>query len=217
MPWNPAVRPGEVVLVACNVEARRRVPFHCVLTDQRLIYGRSTVWALDGLVTESCALADVSDVRLKRLRPFALWLFGAFAALGVVTAIYGSLTGENLRLGWYGAVLMLAAAAISFGGARKRWALHFRVGKRRRELTTPLGSHDGVRTQMAEALQEIDRLLRDPGARTLTARSLHLERESEQERDPEEEDRELCPDGNCTGVLGADGKCPVCGISGRGA
>ena len=26
--------------------------------------------------------------------------------------------------------------------------------------------------------------------------------------------RELCPDGNCTGVLGADGVCKVCGARG---
>jgi hypothetical protein len=26
-----------------------------------------------------------------------------------------------------------------------------------------------------------------------------------------EDDRELCPDGACIGVLGADGKCKVCG------
>ena len=37
MPWTPEVQPDEVVLVACNVEARRGVPFHILLTDKRLI------------------------------------------------------------------------------------------------------------------------------------------------------------------------------------
>jgi hypothetical protein len=28
----------------------------------------------------------------------------------------------------------------------------------------------------------------------------------------DEDDRQLCPDGNCTGLIGADGKCKVCGL-----
>jgi hypothetical protein len=28
--------------------------------------------------------------------------------------------------------------------------------------------------------------------------------------------RELCPDGACTGVIGEDGRCRVCGLSGSG-
>jgi hypothetical protein len=28
-----------------------------------------------------------------------------------------------------------------------------------------------------------------------------------------EDDRKLCPDGECTGLLGADGKCKVCGAT----
>jgi hypothetical protein len=31
------------------------------------------------------------------------------------------------------------------------------------------------------------------------------------------ENRELCPDGSCTGVLGADGRCKECGRSATGA
>ena len=31
------------------------------------------------------------------------------------------------------------------------------------------------------------------------------------------ENRELCPDGSCTGVLGADGRCKECGRSASGA
>jgi hypothetical protein len=33
--------------------------------------------------------------------------------------------------------------------------------------------------------------------------------------DPDQ--RELCPDGNCTGVLDANGKCKVCGAAGEGS
>jgi hypothetical protein len=32
----------------------------------------------------------------------------------------------------------------------------------------------------------------------------------------EESERELCPDGNCTGLLGADGRCKVCGKDASG-
>jgi hypothetical protein len=31
------------------------------------------------------------------------------------------------------------------------------------------------------------------------------------------DDRELCSDGNCTGVVGADGRCKVCGLGRDGA
>jgi len=30
--------------------------------------------------------------------------------------------------------------------------------------------------------------------------------------DPEWEDRILCPDGNCIGIIGSDGRCRECGI-----
>ncbi len=29
----------------------------------------------------------------------------------------------------------------------------------------------------------------------------------------DESERELCPDGNCTGLIGADGRCKVCGLA----
>lgn len=29
----------------------------------------------------------------------------------------------------------------------------------------------------------------------------------------DESDRELCPDGNCTGLIGSDGSCKVCGLT----
>jgi hypothetical protein len=29
----------------------------------------------------------------------------------------------------------------------------------------------------------------------------------------DESDRELCPDGNCTGLIGSDGRCKVCGLA----
>lgn len=34
--------------------------------------------------------------------------------------------------------------------------------------------------------------------------------------DGDDDDRELCPDGSCTGVIGIDGKCKVCGKWGEG-
>lgn len=33
----------------------------------------------------------------------------------------------------------------------------------------------------------------------------------DQETDPEWENRKLCPDGNCIGVIGPDGRCKECG------
>ena len=34
------------------------------------------------------------------------------------------------------------------------------------------------------------------------------------ESDPEWENRILCPDGNCIGIIGPDGRCRVCGKEG---
>ena len=31
--------------------------------------------------------------------------------------------------------------------------------------------------------------------------------------DPDWDSRRLCPDGNCTGILGSDGRCKLCGTS----
>ncbi len=33
----------------------------------------------------------------------------------------------------------------------------------------------------------------------------------------EDDDRELCPDGSCIGLIGADGRCNVCGRAAEGA
>ena len=37
--------------------------------------------------------------------------------------------------------------------------------------------------------------------------------EGEAESHDDFADRQLCPDGNCTGILGSDGHCKVCGKS----
>ena len=34
---------------------------------------------------------------------------------------------------------------------------------------------------------------------------------SDSESDPEWENRKLCPDGNCIGIIGSDGRCRECG------
>jgi len=34
------------------------------------------------------------------------------------------------------------------------------------------------------------------------------------ESDPEWENRKLCPDGNCIGIIGSDGRCKECGREG---
>lgn len=210
MPFCPDVKPGEVVLVACNTWARRRVPFHVILTDQRLIHGRPTVWSRDGLVTESHALSSLSESRLTKLRPFGLWLFGLFALAGFATAV--AMPSEKVT--WFMAVSMLVAAGIAFGSARRRVRLAWRASGRRHSLATPASGDPAVRSDMADSLSEIARLLGDRNLLTLRARELHLDRESEQDREPEEDDNErrLCPDGNCTGVLGADGRCRACGL-----
>ena len=33
------------------------------------------------------------------------------------------------------------------------------------------------------------------------------------EADDDDEDRELCPDGSCLGLIGANGRCKVCGLA----
>jgi hypothetical protein len=35
--------------------------------------------------------------------------------------------------------------------------------------------------------------------------------------DFDESERELCPDGNCTGLIGSDGRCKVCGLAADGS
>jgi hypothetical protein len=206
--WTPDVKPGEVVLVACNTEARRGVPFHVILTDQRLIHARNTVWARDGMVTESQPLSSLSEVRLEKPWPFALWAFGIFALCGFAVAV----AFPSERVGWFMAVSMLAAAGIAFGSARQRLRLAWRAGGRF-SLTTPAIGNLAVRAEMAGALREIARLLGDRNQLSLLARERCVERESEQDREPEDDDRRLCSDGSCTGVIGADGRCKSCGLS----
>lgn len=38
---------------------------------------------------------------------------------------------------------------------------------------------------------------------------------SDAETDPEWENRTLCPDGNCIGIIGPDGRCTECGKEGN--
>jgi hypothetical protein len=41
----------------------------------------------------------------------------------------------------------------------------------------------------------------------------HEEEHREEAASFDDDDRKLCPDGNCTGLLGDDGRCKVCGAS----
>ena len=41
----------------------------------------------------------------------------------------------------------------------------------------------------------------------------HADEPREEASSFDDDDRKLCPDGNCTGLLGEDGRCKVCGAS----
>ena len=40
---------------------------------------------------------------------------------------------------------------------------------------------------------------------------------TEEDGDVDLDERELCPDGGCVGVVGVDGRCKVCGTLGDGS
>lgn len=50
-----------------------------------------------------------------------------------------------------------------------------------------------------------------------SVRPLAVEESASPESPAGWDDRQLCPDGNCVGVLGSDGRCKVCGKAAEGA
>jgi hypothetical protein len=176
MGWSPILDELELVLVQCNVLARRRVPFHVCLTDQRLLFARRKAFAVsDPNETVSVALADLKAPRLSRVSPWAYWIAGAFLLVifGLhVAAVAGDASGFEPR-----SLMLAGAGVLCFLFGRGRWRLIFSARDRMHVIKQPPSSSDYVREQMAGSLREIFRLLEDPGARQLTAHQKQAERD----------------------------------------
>jgi hypothetical protein len=176
MSWSPILDELELVLVQCNVMARRRVPFHICLTDQHLLYARRKAFAVsDPIETVSVVLADLEAPRLCRVSPWAYWIGGGL--LMAIFALHVAAVADQVN-GFEPRSLMLAGAGVlCFLFGRGRWRLEFSARGRAHVIKQPPSSTDYLRDQMAASLREIFRLLEDPGARQLTARQKQAERD----------------------------------------
>jgi hypothetical protein len=177
MAWSPQLDELELVLVGCNVMARKGVPFHVCLTDQHLLYARRKSFAVsDPIETVSVALCEVKSPRLGRVSPWAYWLMGGFLVAAFAIYLFGFYADRDRS--FEPRSLMLAGAGVlCFLFGRNRWCLKFSARGRSHVIKQPPSSTDFVRDQMAASLREIFRLLEDPGARLLTARQKLAERD----------------------------------------
>lgn len=161
------------------------------------------------------AIDGLSDLRLEYLRPWVAWIAGVMVfLLGLayfVASIFGPSDGSPIRLD------MLLPTVFGLGlallvGTRVR--LSWTQGGQRHVVTQPSTINRWLRASVGRSMQEAFVLLRDPEARRRGAeRTLaeHREAAGTLVEATAGEDRRLCPDGSCVGLLGEDGRCKVCG------
>ena len=210
MRWDPILGADETVLVSCSVRPRLGKRFEVLLTDRRLLHLRKR--RAGAIETVEAALPSMQQVILRKLPPWSAWAIGAVAAgVGIGWAI-----AFSLRL--VRTIAIEAAAFIGLAGvvilraARPQWGLEWTIGGQRYRLSQQFSWESGIEAEMSAALQEIGRLLADPSARAARLTQFRAERAGETTID--EGERWLCSDGGCTGLIGDDGRCRVCGRSG---
>jgi len=188
-------------VVDCQVDARPGVPFALALTDRRIIYSRLVSFRMKPTQT-SGAIADVYDVRLGRRSPWPLIIGGALA---VAAAIAGLVFGHVVR-----PILMVSFGIALIASARGGLVLSWREGRRRHRVPLLVSTRRAARVAMREAMVEVAGYLADPAR--LAAKVARLRELAVVEPAPELDDRRLCLDGACVGVIGADDRCAVCGM-----
>jgi hypothetical protein len=212
------LEPDEVVLVDCRVTARRGMPFSLMLTDRRLVYGRwKTIAFSDPVETIAFPIVELRHVAVRKLNPIFLWSLGTVILAAFLLSWWPGLQDGNREL-HRGSFTLLVGAALCFVGGRDRWQLEWyaRSDHKRYRLKQPTTSNLATRAQMSSAVREVASLLQDPRAREQRVMELRLAAAPEPALALHGDDgeRRLCADGACTGLVGADGRCRVCGRAG---
>jgi hypothetical protein len=214
------VSTDEPVLVRCE---EPRLYFALVVTARRIVFRREGMRGTDLMM---CNLDGVSNARLQPVRPIGSWL-GAVIALGVF-ALYVMITVRGGGA-FDGFTLILPASAIYLVLASStRWRLRFVSVGESYSILQPRTANLRARGAIARAIRDAHPLLADPEARAAAIARVRAEARVDEpeargitgavgeaapagaaEADPDE--RRLCPDGACVGLLDAAGRCKVCG------
>jgi hypothetical protein len=158
------------------------------------------------------ALDDIADVRLERLLPWLSWGAGIAVFLaGIAYFVISVIGGDTLRLD------MLIPMGFGFGLAvlvGPRLRLSWTQGGQRHVVTQPGTLNRSVRSSVAQSIREAYALLKDPAARQRAAEGVaaeHKEAVAVLRESTATDERRLCPDGSCVGLLDDTGRCKLCG------
>jgi hypothetical protein len=176
------------------------------MTDRRLLHSRIGPAALE---TYEVELSSLQAVTLRKVAPWRTWAIGVLATctgIGWTVSFYLRLVRMiELKL----VALLTFAGILIMRGARPQWIVEWTVRAERHRLAQPFTWDGGMERELSRALQEIGRLLADPAARAARLAEIRVEMTNDTNLD--ERDRRLCNDGGCTGLIGDDGRCRVCG------
>jgi hypothetical protein len=166
------------------------------------------------------AIDGVSDVRLERVLPWIPWVGGIISFLVGAAYFIGSAAG------WLGTggiqMNMLAPMGLGFALALlvgPRLRLSWTQGGQRHVVLPPTTFARSARNSVNESMRQAYQLLKDPAARLAASKLVLAEHKEavavlrEAPTGSGSDDRRLCPDGSCVGLLGEDGRCRVCGKS----
>jgi hypothetical protein len=156
---------ADVVLLACQVQARAGVPFNLVVTNRTVTYTRMVSFKRHPTETLHSTISQIRDVTLKRRSPWFLWIVGSILLLSAVMWLCGFFFGEgerSIKLGLCG--LMLAMAFGCFVGGRHRHVLEWHDGERRHRVVQPMSLSIDVRNRITAALRDAALLMTDPAA-----------------------------------------------------
>jgi hypothetical protein len=177
------------------------------VTSRRVLYQRLKFTG--GTAQTEAMLHGVSDVRIRKLWPIGVSIFCAIVLSGFAVAV-ALANPIPARVFWMPVIALFAWLG---GGTRRRQLSFVSVGKRY-VITEPRTINPAIRARVRAALTDTARLLADPAALEAAVRErvAQLPSAAPDER-ADDGERRLCPDGACTGLVGSDGVCKVCGKS----
>jgi hypothetical protein len=170
--WPPPLVGGEIVLVHCALEARRRVPFRLMVTSRRLMTARMGFLGL--LVLREVALDKVRRAELGRVRPTGYWAAGALLFVAFIAYAWAVWHDATTTFDWR-ALALLGFGTLAFSAGKNRWQLTVHTNDAKLRIVQPATSREWERDQMASALRDAHAIASAPhelARRTAEARAL---------------------------------------------
>ena len=176
MPYDVVLEQGEDLIGSFSLTLRKSAePFVFAVTNQELFLPRKKFFAVDPRYFERVPVRTVQEVRIQRLRPYAMLMLAAImiVAGGITTflMVRPLLKGEAGRVSGYPPALVVVGAAIPFA-IRGRYGLKVSYVEKEFRWKPTISVDKKSRVATANLLTEITNACSKAGCHVVDERAL---------------------------------------------